>query len=213
MRCSTVKSAIISVLIFSVVFTLIVPAFADSKKVKVAFAGITFEELPAEVEKRLLERITNLLKEQSSFLLLQSTDIEKVVGKEWLESFLENQDQSSFAALAEQLQVDYVFGGRISNNNRDGERILITGDLYRFDNSSQLRHKFEILKYYENIGVELLKFGNEFVQTITLAEEPGKILPYLVLASVAVAGIALFALVKIDKGGSGSGNQRPPDVP
>ena len=210
MNYRIIKTAIVFLLIFSVTFIQIVPSFADSKKVRVAFIGIQFEELPADIQKRILEKVTNLFTEESSLQLAKPTDIQAIFGREKVAEFLKQQDNTSFLNMVEELDVDYIFSGRISNNSRESGRILLVGELYRYDRVSNLRHKYEVLKYYENFGVELVKFKHEFVKTIVPYEGSGrKIVPYLVLAGVILAGTAAFALVKMELIGSGDPGENP----
>lgn len=209
-----VKTFLVIFLIFSLILAQFIPAIADSKKVRVAFAGIKFEDLPEEIEKRIFDRLQDQLGSESSLELIKPAEIQETIGSEKMIAFFDQLDAASFSTLAEELQADYVFAGHLANNSRDSGRILLVGELFRYDRDSNLRHKFEVLKYYDTFGVELFKFRHEFVKTI-VPEEQSKsgILPYLLLAGVAAVGIATFALVKIDAGSEGAPGQRPPDTP
>ncbi|MFQ5639116.1 MAG: hypothetical protein ACE5IR_14125 [bacterium] len=210
---SKVRTYLACVVIFSVICAQIIPALADSKKVRVAFAGVKFEDLPEDIEKRIFDRLKNQLS-RSSLELINPSDVQAAIGSEKMEAFFDKLDHASFSALAEKLQVDYVFAGHIGNNSRDPERILLVGDLFRYDRVSNLKHRFEILKYYDNIGVELLKFRQEFVRTIEPEEQvKSKFAPYLLLAGIAAVGIATFAFVKVSTKNEGQPGQRPPDTP
>jgi len=207
------KGPIVVLLIFSLLSLQIVPALANGKKIKVAFVGLQFEHLPKEVREKILRRVEDLLKAQSSFQLQDPEKVEALLGAEIVAKLLKHPAQSDFVELAGKLQVDHIFGGKISNNAREGAKILLVGELYRYDRASNLRHKFEILKYYDNIGVELIKFKEEFIKTIVSEAKTGpRILPILVLGGVVLAGILSFAFISA-KGGAGGGRIPDPDPP
>ncbi|MCH7674637.1 hypothetical protein IH879_06760 [candidate division KSB1 bacterium] len=207
------KRPIVVLLIFSLLSLQIIPALANGKKIKVAFVGLQFEHLPQEVRERVLQRVEDLLSTQSSIHLMNSKKVEELLGAETVAKLLKHPEQNDFFALASELQADYIFGGNISNNAREGEKILLVGELYRYDRASNLRHKFEILKYYDNIGVELIKFKEEFVKSIVGEARTGlKILPVLVLGGIVLAGILSFAFISA-KGGAGGGGIPDPDPP
>ena len=204
------KGPIVVLLIFSLLSLQIIPALANGKKIKVAFVGLQFEHLPQEVRERVLQRVEDLLSTQSSIHLTNSKKVEELLGAETVAKLLKHPAQSDFVELAGKLQVDHIFGGNISNNAREGAKILLVGELYRYDRASNLRHKFEILKYYDNIGVELVKFKQEFVKTIAVEAKTGpKILPILVLGGIVLAGILSFAFISAEGGAGGSGIADP----
>lgn len=207
------KRPIVGVLIFSLLSLQITPALANGKKINVAFIGLRLEQMPKEVRERILERVEDLLNAQTSLQVKSPQKVEEVLGAETVAKLLKNPEQGDFVELASQLQVDYIYGGNVSNNAGEGEKILLVGELYRYDRVSNLRHKFEILKYYSNFGVELTKFKNEFVKPIVGEVKTGpKILPILVLGGVALAGILTFAFISA-KGGAGGGRIQEPDPP
>ena len=119
----------------------------------------------------------------------------------------------TLAAIADELQADFIYAGTISNNAHEGERTLLVGELYRYDRASNLRHKFPILKYYDGFGVEVVKFRNQFVRTIIKNEGTRfKLLPALVLGGIAIAGILAFIFVSAE-GAIGGGSIGEPDPP
>ena len=207
------RRAVVVVLLLSLLGIQIRPALADGNKIKVAFVGLDFENLPKGVADRVLQRVEDLLKAQSSFQVKDWKSVEEALGAEAVATLLKHPDQSTFSELANELQVDYIYGGNISNTAREGEKILLVGELYRYDRASNLRHKFEVLKYYDNFGVELLKFREEFVKTIVSEAKTGlKILPILVLGGVLLAGILSFVFITAE-GGAGGGGISDPDPP
>lgn len=212
------KKSMTVLLLFAFVHSIVLPGYSktlrmSSQKVKVAFLGIKFENMPDEFKKRLVERMKNLLDEEPSFEVINLNETKKILGEKKIADLLEQPNNGSYHNIAELLEVDYVFAGNIANHSRDDARVLLVGELTRYDRSTNLHHRFELLKYYDNVGVEFVKFNKEFIESVRPAEFKKKTLwPWLVVAGVAVAGLISWSLVS-SKSGSEGGVDQPPDVP
>jgi hypothetical protein len=200
MRSSSLKTAVVFLLAFSIAYTQVVQSFAGSKekKVKVAFVGIKFEGIENDVQTRILEKVTRILASQWSLQLLKPEEVQAAVGAEKVAEILNTQDKASFVALAEELGVEYVFAGILANNSRDPNRILLDGEIKRFHRATQGILSFEVLTYYENLEIELWNFKKDYLDTIVATKEAGKsreIWPLVILGGLAVAGIVAFKAV------------------
>jgi len=215
MRHVLVKKILTFTLIFALNYAPLAPCFAGEKtpKVKVAFAGVKCDDMPEEVHANVQARVQELLEQEPAFDLLKPQEMEKKLGAEKLAAFLAQPDSAAFRALAADLQVDYVFAGSLANQSRD-QRVLLVGTLGRYDRAANILNKFDVLKYHDNFGVELLKFREEFVKTIVpAATGKSKSLPFIVLGSITVVGIVALVLSSGREGSQGSGGAPPPDSP
>lgn len=212
------RKTITILIIFAFIHSTVLPGYSkyvriSSKKVKVAFLGIKFENISEEFKKRLLERMSNLLNAEPSFYIMDSKKVKEIVGEKKVAALLNQASPDSYQDIANQLEVDHIFAGNIANQSRDDSRVLLVGELTRYDRSSNLHHRFELLKYYENVGVEFVKFNKEYIETIRLVEFQKKTLwPWLIIAGVAVAGLISWSLVSSSSSSEG-GISQPPDVP
>jgi len=207
MRYMSIKTALVFFLIFALNYAQLAPCLAGekAKKVKVAFAGIKFDDVPSDVRARVLDRVQELLEQESSFQLVKPAEVEKILGAEKLAKFLAQPDSAAFRALAAELQADYVFAGRLANNSRDN-RVLLVGTLERYDRAANILNKFEVLKHYDNIGVEMVKFREEFVKTIVpTGEGRSKKLPFIVFGGLTVIGIVALVISSSRSGAEGEG--------
>ncbi|RMD96779.1 MAG: hypothetical protein D6814_10760 [Calditrichaeota bacterium] len=192
--------AMVYVLIFSILAIQTVPSLAETKdkpkKVTVAFLGIHYEKVPRDVRTRIDARIRDLLKNENGFNFIPPDAVQQKVGANALQKLLTNDaDLSQYLTLAEQLDADYLFSGNLANQSRDPNRILLVGELHRADRKAGILNRFEVLKYYDQFGVELIKFQNEYIKTIVPVVQQKKTLwPWLVVAGVAVAGLISLTL-------------------
>lgn len=201
-RC-TPRSSIVLLLVFAFLHAYVVPAYAgaankDQKnpKVRVAFLGVKFEGTPEDVKKRLYARYEDLLKDRPMVIYKNPEDVRVALGSEMVERLLSEPDSAAYRLAAEKLDVDHIFSGRIADHSRDQARILLVGELYRYDRKIRLLHKFDILKYYDLIGVEFLKFDQEYVQTIIPERVQKKATwVWLVLAGVGAATLLTLTVI------------------
>ncbi len=212
MLYSSIKATLVFLLVFALNYAQIAPglAGANHKKVRVAFVGIKFEEMPKDVQERILERVREAIESQAGLQFIKPAEAEKALGPEKIAAFFNQPDSAAFRALIDGLQADFLIAGRIANQSRDPKRILLVGEISRFDRATNLFHKFEILKYYDNFGVELVKFKQEYVETMNPTATSGKQKwVWLVLGGVTIAGIVAMTLSSIKAGAEGEGSPAP----
>jgi hypothetical protein len=215
MRECSIKTVIVFLLIFALNYAQVVPCLAESKskKVPVAFLGVKFDGVTADLQKRLLERLTEIIESNPSVQLIKPDEVAKTIAAEKIAPILAQPDTTSMRSLAEQLQANYIIAGRLANRGDDPQRVLLVGELNRFDRATNMLHRFEVLKYYDNFGVELVKFKQEYVETMGPAKSSGKLSwVWLVLGGVTLLGIGAMALSSIKAGAEGEGAP-PPDRP
>jgi len=215
MRYTVSKTALIFLLIFALNYAQVVPCLAgtNSKKVLVAFLGIKFDDITPDLQKRLLERMMETIESNSSVQLIKPDDVARTIAAEKIAQMLAQPDTASMRGLAEQLQANYIIAGRIANRSQELQRVLLVGELNRFDRATNMLHRFEVLKYYDNFGVELVKFKQEYVETMGPARSSGKLSwVWLVLGGVTLLGIGAMALSSLKAGAEGEGAP-PPDRP
>ncbi len=220
MRPTRLKRMLACAIILSLNYAQFAPCFADARKnsdarknkVPVAFVGIKFDDLDADTRKRVYDRIYETMKSESSLQVLAPEDVQRLVGAEKISALFAQPDSAAFRSLAEQLQVRFVIAGSLANQSRDPKRVLLVGELRRFDAATSLFHRFEVLKYYENFGVEVLKFKEEYVKTMLPNNAEGKG-PWglVLLVGIAVAGVVALTASFVKAGGSegGTGDSGP----
>jgi hypothetical protein len=153
-----------------------------------------------DLQKRLLERLTEIIESNPGVQLIKPDEVAKTIGAEKIAPMLTQPDTASLRGLAEQLQAN-------------PQRVLLVGELNRFDRATNMLHRFEVLKYYDNFGVEMVKFKQEYVETMGAVKSSGKLSwVWLVIGGVTLLGIGAMALSSIKAGAEGEGAP-PTDQP
>ncbi len=215
------KSMTIMVVLLSLSLLAIqtVPCLAEArdlpKKPRVAFVGIYFEKTPESVQKQFRERIETLLRSENNLTILSREEIAEKLDSEQIQQALQSGKSEDYRLLAEKLDADHVYGGNLANQSRDDTRVLLVGELIRYDRDQGLLNRFELAKYYGQIGPELRTFKKEYIQTIVPKIQEKKTLwPWLVLAGVMLAGLIAMSLTITKFGAEGNpGDVETPEVP
>ena len=215
MRQSQIKRAVGVMLIFAISHAFIIPSSAlaksDGGKVQVAYVGVQINGVPKDSAKRLQKRVLNLVTKESQLQLIEPEEAAKQAGNDLINSVFETPVPEAFKLIADQLHVNHVYAGKIANRNDEDERILLVGNLYRYDRETNLVHRFEVLKYADLMGVEFVRFDQEYVQTILPTQvKKNSTLPWIVLGAVTVAGLLAMTFVGSDFNNDNAAN---PDNP
>lgn len=186
-------------------------SFAQTTVVKVAFIGIAFEDVSPDIQKKILNDLLALLQEERSLLTLTPEDVQERIGEERRAQLLAQLQKTSILDLAAQLDVDYVFAGKLSNQSRDPQRTLLVGSIQRFDRATRASFSIDILRYANDLGEDFKKIKQEFIATIlpSTSSTLASALPVLIVGGIALIGILALLLST----GKTSGEERTPNEP
>lgn len=214
MRYSTIKTALVFILIFSLTLSQIVPSLADSKnnKLHVAFIGIKFENVPKDIQDLLVARINAMLETQKSIVLTKPEGARTAFGRKRITELIEFQDVESVLEFAEQYQFDHVFSGYLTNPSSDNDRLFLVGELNRYDLFAGHINRYKINQQYDKIGNELDQFNEQYVKTLISLKDSGRSLwSVLLVGGLVVAGVLTFRLALGSVGGEEETEIEPPD--
>jgi hypothetical protein len=212
MRVSVLKTALVYVIIFSLTLCQLTPSLAASNdKRRAAFAGINFENVPPDIQEILRWRILGILETQSAFLLAKPNAVELQYGQAKTAAFLQQQNLEAFAELARGLQADHVYSGALANRSADNSRILLVGQLHRYDRHSGQVKTFEINHDYEQFGNALIAFKERYVDHLPAAQgSKAKVWSRIFAGGAILAGVVAITLLIGGAGGGEGEENRPP---
>jgi hypothetical protein len=210
MRC-IVRPVVVYLVCVALLVSPTASAFAQTSVVKVAFLGIAFEDVSPEIQKKVSDDLLSLLREERSLLTLTPDEIRERIGEERRAQLVAQMQRSSMLDLAAQLDVDYIFAGRLSNQSKDPNRTLLVGSIQRFDRATRATFSYDILRYAHDLGEDLKKIKHELVVTIlpSTSSSLADALPLLIVGGIALLGILALLLST----GKTSGEERTPNEP
>lgn len=184
-------------------------------RIQVAFIGIQFDKVPPDVQRGVLARLNDMLARNKDLEVLSAKGLEQRMDGEALAAALESPGKEALRIVSEALQVDYVYSGHLSNQSPDPDRTLLVGDFMRYDRQTQALYRYEIAKYYEGFGVEVVRIGKQLVDTIVPPREGRELKSVIwVFAGIGLLALIAFSLVSIDAGAKGDEDgTNGPDTP
>ncbi len=200
MKKHSLKQPIVLLVIFAFLHAHIlhaVPMLGKDRAVSVraAYLGVRYGEMSPVFKKRMDERMQGLFDGLRNVVVMQPTAVTAAVGEEMVQAFLDAPGKESAREIAARLDADYLFWGKMSQQQQENDRILIVGELNRYDRQSDMLHRFDLVKYYDVIGVEFTAFQQEYVQSVQPQIVQKKILwPWLVVGFAALTFLAIKAV-------------------
>lgn len=177
----------------------VAPGYAQTNPdvVRVAFLGVRFEDVKADVQAKLQTDLLWLMTAEKSLQVLSPEDVRDRIGEREVSALLQNLSKDSVLALSEKLEVDFIYAGELANQSRDQRRILLVGKFQRYDRSTRAVYEYEILKYYEDFSQELQMIKQQFVNTILPPPSSSFFAqnwPVLILGGIVLVGILAILL-------------------
>jgi hypothetical protein len=208
-----VQPATVYLLCATLVLTQSASAFlsTSSAPVKVAFVGVAFEDVNADLRKKIVDDLLSLMREETTLQVLSPEEVVERIGEERQMKLLSQMQKNDLLDLAAQLEVDYVFAGTLSNQSRDPNRTLLIGSFQRFDRLTRNVFSLDILRYAQDLGEEYKKIKQEFILTILPPPSRGLLAqwPVLLIGGIALVGVIALLL----SSGKTSGEERVPSEP
>ena len=186
--------------------------------VNVAYVGESMENIPESYQKLVHQKMLSLVN-QNYYEFYSPKDLS--------ESHLQYLDQillykpdsliNNLSNLALAANLDYIFVTFLDNISDDSKRVMLKGEVLRYQSKSNEIYRYEILSYVEDINLHTQAIKKEMIDTIPHSVHGiGKNRTYI-LAGIAI--ILEFALTqsfsdlgKYLSGGDGSDKDTTPPI-
>lgn len=214
MRASRSKKVLSIIVVLSLLLTQTVPGKAadDPRRVRVAFLGVRFENVDTETEHYFTKNILELLTRDKALDVVPPAEARQRLSESRIVGIFSNPVKDSLLALSEDLQVDYLFLGELSNQSRDPQRPLLVGTFLRFDRSNGANYVLEIAVFRQSLFEEIIKINEQLVKPILPPPDEPFFKRYLVLiiiGGITIGGLILLLLSSGKGGGEGIVNAPP----
>ncbi len=186
------------ILFFTAIFTIFIVSkdFAlanQGRRIKFAFAGIKFENIPPESRERIIGDIISVISSKPQIELLRPDDVKNLIGEGRVNLILTDFKPDSVFAAGRSLNVDYIMFGYLSNVSKDTRHIFIAGKIYRFDIGSHRYYTIDVEQVYSRFYEVVNVIEKEFINSVLPEKTTLKILPVVIVFSLLLAGV--FALI------------------
>ena len=78
----------------------------------------------------------------------------------------ENSFNGDLARLSKDANLDYIFVTSLSNISEDQNRVMLEGNVFRYNRKSDDVYRYEILSYAEDLDLHIQAIKRELVETI-----------------------------------------------
>lgn len=207
------KQLLTFILCLCLLVVQVVPGYASSlsqESVRVAYLGLHFVEVDPEQQSNIDARISVLIDTEPRLYSLPREQIENQVDASLLNDIRQQLQKEDLQKIAEQLNVNYVFAGKIENQSKNQDVAALTGQIVRYDAATDNLYTLRIQSFFDDFNRELVRINNQLVRTIVPEEKDGffkRFLPGILI--VAATALAIGVLLGGTAGQSSGDNGGP----
>ena len=207
--------------VFLSINILIVPLAAatpqnKSLKIHVGYVGEKLENVPDGYQKLVRQKMLGLIN-QNYYEFHNPTDLSKSYSNAIATVLLHNANsfKDDLAELSKSADLDYIFVTSLSNISEDENRVMLKGEVERYNRKSNNIYRYEVLSYAEDLDLHIRAMKTEMIETIPHSIHGiSRNRTYLLLGIVVVVAFAMSqsfgGLGKFLQRGDGDNKPTPP---
>ena len=207
--------------VFLSINILIVPLAAatpqnKSLKIHVGYVGEKLENVPDGYQKLVRQKMLGLIN-QNYYEFHNPTDLSKSYSNAIATVLLHNANsfKDDLAELSKSADLDYIFVTSLSNISEDENRVMLKGEVERYNRKSNNIYRYEVLSYAEDLDLHIRVMKTEMIETIPHSIHGiSRNRTYLLLGIVVVVAFAMSqsfgGLGKFLQRGDGDNKPTPP---
>ena len=186
--------------------------------VHVAYVGESMANIPESYEKLVHQKMLGLVN-QNYYEFFNPIDLSTSHSNEITKVFSSTKDSlaNDLSKLAKTTKLDYIFITTLDNISEDPKRVMLKGEVLRYDSKANQLNRHEILSYAEDIDLHIKEIKIKMIDTIPHSiHSIGRNRTYL-LAGIAIVlafaiGQSFSELGRYLTGGDGSDADTSPPV-
>ena len=158
--------------VFLSINILIVPLAAatpqnKSLKIHVGYIGEKLENMPDGYQNLVRQKMLGLIN-QNYYEFHNPTDLSKSYSNAIATVLVHNDNsfKDDLAELSKSADLDYIFVTSLSNISEDGNRVMLKGEVKRYNRKSNDIYRYEILSYAEDLDLHIRAMKTEMIETI-----------------------------------------------
>ena len=158
--------------VFLSINILIVPLAAatpqnKSLKIHVGYIGEKLENMPDGYQNLVRQKMLGLIN-QNYYEFHNPTDLSKSYSNAIATVLVHNANsfKDDLAELSKSADLDYIFVTSLSNISEDENRVMLKGEVERYNRKSNDIYRYEILSYAEDLDLHIRAMKTEMIETI-----------------------------------------------
>ena len=158
--------------VFLSINILIVPLAAatpqiKSLKIHVGYIGEKLENMPDGYRNLVRQKMLGLIN-QNYYEFHNPTDLSKSYSNAIATVLVHNANsfKDDLAELSKSADLDYIFVTSLSNISEDENRVMLKGEVERYNRKSNDIYRYEILSYAEDLDLHIRAMKTEMIETI-----------------------------------------------
>ncbi len=187
-----------------------------SLTIHVGYIGEKLENVPDGYQKLVRQKMLGLIN-QNYYEFHNPTDLSKSHSNTIATVLLHNANsyKDDLAELSKSADLDYIFVTSLSNISEDENRVMLKGEVERYNRKSNDIYRYEVLSYAENLDLHIRAMKTEMIETIPHSIHGiSRNRTYIVLGIVVVVAFAMSqsfgGLGKFLQSGDGDKKPTPP---
>ena len=189
-----------------------------SKLVHVGYVGESVENISENYQNLVHQKMLSLVN-QNFYEFYSPEDLSKSHLKHLDKILLNKEDSLSndLSNLAKAANLDYIFVTVLNNISEDPKRVMLKGEVLRYQANTNELYRYEMLSYVEDINLHIQAIKKEMIDTIPHSVHTiGRNRTYILAGIAIILALALsqsFAdLGKYLAGGDGSEKDTTPPI-
>jgi hypothetical protein len=184
-----------------------------SLTIHVGYIGEKLENVPDGYQKLVRQKMLGLIN-QNYYEFHNPTDLSKSYSNTIATVLVHNANsfKDDLAELSKSADLDYIFVTSLSNISEDENRVMLKGEVERYNRKSNDIYRYEILSYAEDLDLHIRAMKTEMIETIPHSiHGVSRNRTYIVLGIVVVVAFAMSqSFGGLDKFlQSGDGDKKP----
>ena len=187
-----------------------------SGKINVGYIGEKLDDIPDGYKKLVRQKMLGLIN-QNYYEFHNPTDLSKSYSNAIATVLLHNANsfKDDLAELSKSADLDYIFVTSLSNISEDENRVMLKGEVERYNRKSNDIYRYEVLSYAEDLDLHIRVMKMEMIETIPHSIHGiSRNRKYILLGIVVVVAFAMSqsfgGLGKFLQSGDGDNNPTPP---
>ena len=181
----------------------------------VAFIGTKFTKVPEVHHDRINLRFHRLFSEQMGIVYMGPNPVKDSVGQMAVDSAIGTSEKDLLARIAQDSGADHLFFAVLDNQSQHEDRVMLVGNVVRYDLETNQFYRMEVLKYLEDFAIEIARVKQHLLENIAQDNSVAFSNALLIMGVIMILGLLMLFVIKteVNIGGDGTGPTDNTGVP